>query len=362
MKTLEKFLPNYYRDSVSLMQLSSRLNAREGIEQASAVMATEANIKLLCDAGLPEGKVESRPDDLLIVIRGEDEALEAAMAEVEASFNAKESGGDGEAAKIPPRSIEMAMRETPTSNLALVSTPGVYAAAEAMKALRLGLHVMMFSDNVPMEQEKVLKRYARDHELMVMGPDCGTAIINGIPLGFANMVRRGEIGLVAASGTGLQEVTCLIDRLGKGISQAIGTGGHDLSQDIGGITMLQGIEALAADPETTIIVLTSKPPAPDVGESVLAAAARCGKPIVANFLGAEANDVQRDNVHSARTLEDAAHIAVALANDMAPKACPKSINPKLAKREAAKFTKGQKYIRGFYKWGHLLLRSATASA
>jgi len=265
---------------------------------------------LLCDAGLPEGKVESRPDDLLIVIRGEDEALEAAMAEVEASFNAKESGGDGEAAKIPPRSIEMAMRETPTSNLALVSTPGVYAAAEAMKALRLGLHVMMFSDNVPMEQEKVLKRYARDHELMVMGPDCGTAIINGIPLGFANMVRRGEIGLVAASGTGLQEVTCLIDRLGKGISQAIGTGGHDLSQDIGGITMLQGIEALAADPETTIIVLTSKPPAPDVGESVLAAAARCGKPIVANFLGAEANDVQRDNVHSARILEDAAHIAV----------------------------------------------------
>lgn len=351
MKTLEKFLPNYYRDSVSLMQLSSRLNVREGIEQASAVMATEANIKLLCDVGLLESTVESRPNDLLIVIRGQDDALEAAMAEVEASLNAKESGGDGEVAKIPPRSIEMALHETPTSNLVLISTPGVYAAAESMKALRLGLHVMMFSDNVTVEQEKVLKRYAREHDLMVMGPDCGTAIINGIPLGFANVVRRGEIGLVAASGTGLQQVTCLIDRLGKGISQAIGTGGHDLSQDIGGITMLQGIEALAADPETTIIVLISKPPAPDVAESVLATAACCGKPIIANFLGAERNDVQWDNVHAARTLEDAAHMAVALANDTAPKAFPKSIDPKLARREAAKFMKGQKYIRGLYSGG-----------
>lgn len=352
MKTLEKFLPNYYRDSVALMQLSSKLNRREGIEQVSAVMATEANIKLLCDAGLLEGRVdEPRPNDLLIVIRGEDEALEAAMAEVEASLNAKESGGEGEAAKIPPRSIEMAMREMPTSNLALISTPGVYAAAEAMKALRLGLHVMMFSDNVPVEQEKVLKRYARDHDLMVMGPDCGTAIMNGIPLGFANVVRRGEIGLVAASGTGLQQVTCLIDRLGKGISQAIGTGGHDLSQDIGGITMLQGIEALAADSETKIIVLISKPPAPDVAERMLKTAACCGKPIVVNFLGAETKNLQRDNVHATRTLEDAAHMAVALANGEAPKACQKSIDQTLAKREAAKFTKGQKYIRGLYSGG-----------
>ncbi|NKB81082.1 MAG: acyl-CoA synthetase FdrA [Nitrospirales bacterium] len=351
MPILERFLANYYRDSVALMQLSARLSSQKGIEQAAAVMATEANIKLLHDTGLLEHKVEPRPNDLLIVIRGEDEGLKKAMGEAEFLLNTTDRHEDGEVAQKPPRSIDMAMREAPASNLALISTPGVYAAGEAMKALRLGLHVMMFSDNVSREQEKMLKNYARDHDLMVMGPDCGTAIINGIPLGFANVVHRGEIGLVAASGTGLQQVTCLIERLGKGISQAIGTGSHDLSQDIGGITMLQGIEALAADPETKIIVLVSKPPAPDVAERVLAAAARCGKPIVANFLGSETKDVQRNNVHAARTLEDAAHMAVALVNGATPKACQKSIGKTLVQREASKFSKGQKYIRGLYSGG-----------
>ena len=165
--------------------------------------------------------------------------------------------------RTPPRSLEMALQEAATANLALISTPGDYAAAEAMKALRLGLNVMLFSDNVALDDEIALKRYARSHELLVMGPDCGTAIIGGVPLGFANVVRRGEIGAIAASGTGLQQVTCLIDRWGQGISQAIGTGGHDLRAEVGGITMLQGLDALAADPATRVIVLISKPPHPD---------------------------------------------------------------------------------------------------
>ena len=165
--------------------------------------------------------------------------------------------------RTPPRSLEMALQEAVSANLALISTPGDYAAAEAMKALRLGLNVMLFSDNVSLDDEIALKRYARSHELLVMGPDCGTAIIGGVPLGFANVVRRGAIGAIAASGTGLQQVTCLIDRWGEGISQAIGTGGHDLRAEVGGITMLQGLEALAADPATRVIVLISKPPHPD---------------------------------------------------------------------------------------------------
>ena len=61
-----------------------------------------------------------------------------------------------------------------------------------------------------------------------MGPDCGTAIINGVPLCFANVVRRGDIGIVGASGTGTQEVTVIIDKMGGGVSQVIGTGGRDL--------------------------------------------------------------------------------------------------------------------------------------
>src|SRR5262249_3631523 len=207
---------------------------------------------------------------------------------------------------MPARSVAMALAREPRANLVLVSTPGEYAAAEAEKALRLGLHVMLFSDNVALADEIALKRLARERGLLVMGPDCGTAIINGVPLAFANVVRRGDIGCVAASGTGLQQVTCLIDRLGAGISQAIGTGGRDLSAEVGGISMLAGIAALADDANTKVIVLISKPPSSKVSEAVLAAASRTGKPIVVNFLGADPRAVQAPNLHAAATLEDAA--------------------------------------------------------
>src|SRR6185295_4289367 len=150
----------------------------------------------------------------------------------------------------------------------------------------LGLHVMLFSDNVSIAEERAIKSYARERDLLVMGPDCGTAIINGVPLGFANAVRRGDIGLVAASGTGLQEVTCRIHNLGGGVSQAIGTGGRDLHEEIGGITMLQGLRALAKDDATRVIVLISKPPAPAVARRIEAAAAAVDKPVVVHFVGA----------------------------------------------------------------------------
>ena len=264
-------------------------------------------------SGLAQGDVEAGANDLLIVLEGEEDALEAALETAEAELTRAPARAQGGPHRVPPRSLEMGLAELPTANLALISTPGDYAAAEAMKALRLGLNVMLFSDNVALEDEIALKRYARAHELLVMGPDCGTAIIGGVPLGFANVVRRGDIGAIAASGTGLQQVTCLIDRWGGGISQAIGTGGHDLHASVGGITMLQGLEALAADPATSVIVLISKPPHPEVAKAVLDVASRPGKPIVVNFLGADPDTVRRPNVHPVRTLEDAARLAVALA-------------------------------------------------
>jgi FdrA protein len=229
-----KTIRNFYRDSVALMQLSSNLGKLTGVRQASAVMASETNLSLLREAGLLTREVDAGPNDLLIALEGDDEAaLAAAEAEAEQAFQRKPALAAGERSRRePPRSLEMGLEVMPTANLALISSPGDYAAAEATKALRLGLNVMLFSDNVPVDDEIALKRYARAHDLMVMGPDCGTAIIGGIPLGFANLVRRGDIGCVAASGTGLQQVTCLIDRLGCGISQAIGTGGHDLSRDV----------------------------------------------------------------------------------------------------------------------------------
>jgi len=199
--------------------------------------------------------------------------------------------------------------EVEGANLAIVSTPGRYAAAEALKALRLGLSAFVFSDNVPIAQEVELKRAAHARGLIVMGPDCGTAIVGGVPLGFANEVRAGDIGLVGASGTGLQQVSSLIDGWGAGVSQMLGVGSHDLSAAVGAISMLDAIDALAADPGTRVLGLVSKPPDPEVAERVLARAAASGKPVVAAFLGADP-DGAPDGVTMAATLEDAARLLV----------------------------------------------------
>ncbi len=184
------------------------------------------------------------------------------------------------------RTIRAAVQRLPAANLALISVPGDFAIAEARKAMEFGLHVMIFSDNVPIEDEAALKREARERRLFVMGPDCGTAIIGGVPLGFANVVPRGDIGIIGASGTGIQEVSCLIARAGRGISHAIGTGGRDLKAEVGAITTLMAIDALDADDRTKHIVLISKPPAASVARSVLDRVAKSAKPFTICFLGA----------------------------------------------------------------------------
>jgi FdrA protein len=354
MARAERVFRSLYRDSVSLMQLSAKLGALPGVRQASAVMATAGNLAVLREAGLAPGNVEAGANDLLVALEGEDEAaLAAALAAAEAELSRAPAAPDGGGPRrVQPTSIEMALGELPTANLALISTPGDYAAAEAMKALRLGLDVMLFSDNVALADEIELKTYARDHDLLVMGPDCGTAILSGIPLGFANAVRRGEIGAVAASGTGLQQVTCLIDRWGQGISQAIGTGGHDLCAEVGGVTMLQGLSALAADPATRVVVLISKPPDPAIAERVLAAAEAAGKPIVVNFLGADPGTVRRPNVHPVRTLEDAASLAVALTGGARPDAAAALARAGAEVSTAIEaLAPGQRYVRGLYSGG-----------
>jgi FdrA protein len=356
MTTLQCVIKNLYRDSVSLMQFSEKLRLLQGIQQASAVMATENNISLLVEAGLLQGRVPPSPNDLLLVVEGQDDsAVSAALDHAEAMLKQKSTeSGEGGVRHVPPRSIQMGLEAIPSANLVLISTPGEYAAAEARKALQLGMHVMMFSDNVSIEEEIPLKRYACDHDLLVMGPDCGTAIINGIPLGFANVVRRGEIGVVAASGTGLQQVTSLIDRFGAGVSQAIGTGGHDLKSEVGGITMLQGIAALTADPATKVILLVSKPPSPDVMKNVLEKAAQSGKPVVVEFIGADPASITKANLMAVKTLEDAATASVLLSKGQAIKKFSSSLPVKyrsLVEPARKKLKKGQKYIRGLFSGG-----------
>ncbi len=347
MVSATKIVPNFYRDSVSLMQISARLGTLPGIARASAVMASEANLALLREAGLLAGPIAAGPNDLLIALLGErKEVVEAALGEAEAALSPRVPVSDAGARDIAPRSLEMALEGAPDAGLALVSTPGDYAAAEAMKALRLGLDVMLFSDNVALADEVELKRFAHANGRIVMGPDCGTAILGGIPLGFANAVRRGRIGAIGASGTGLQQVTCLIDAAGEGVSHAIGTGSHDLNAEVGAITMLDALGALARDRATRVIVLISKPPAPEVAARVLARARKAGKPVVAAFLGWEPEERLGANVRIARTLEDAALAAVALAQGKRSR--PASA-PRLAR--LPRLTARQRYLRALYSGG-----------
>jgi FdrA protein len=346
MASAIKVIRNLYRDSVAMMQLSQSLRKLPGVTEASAVVASPANLALLREAGLVKGAVDAGPNDLLIALGGADpDLLAAALTEAEAALAGRPETKDTGSGPTAPRSIAMALAATPGANLALISTPGEYAAAEAEKALRLGLNVMLFSDNVAIEDEIRLKRLAAERDLLVMGPDCGTAIIDGVPLAFANVVRRGSIGCVAASGTGLQQVTCLVDRLGAGISQAIGTGGHDLSRAVGGISMLQGLKKLAADPETAVIVLISKPPAPEIAERVLDVARRSAKPVVVSFVGADPMSINGGNLHAAATLEDAALIAVSLAEG---RQATLSANGAFGQPT---FARGQRYLRGLYSGG-----------
>jgi succinyl-CoA synthetase alpha subunit len=205
---------------------------------------------------------------------------------------------------------------------------------------------MLFSDNVALEDEVRLKREAEQRGLMLMGPDCGTAIIAGVPLGFANAVRRGPIGVIGASGTGLQQVTSLIDRGGLGVSHAFGTGGRDLSAEVGGLATLRALDELAIDPDTRVIVLVSKPPAPAVAKKVLVRAAATGKPVIACFLGADVQAIQSRGVRAAATLDEAAAMALAAARGT-PYVTPR---PSSASHEV-KIGRGQRWVRGLYSGG-----------
>jgi len=353
MARLSKIFPNTYRDSVALMQVSAKINELTGITQASLIMATTTNLELLQEAGLIETVPEAGNNDLLLALEGENEsALQEAVVTAESKLHEMASGIiEREIKKEPLRSIEMALDAFPDANLALISCPGEYATAEALKALNLGLDVMLFSDNISEEDEIFLKKNAETEGLLMMGPDCGTAIVNGVPLGFANNVKKGSIGIVAASGTGLQQVSCLIDRWGGGISQAIGTGGRDLSTKVGGSTMIAGIDALAADSNTKVIVLISKPPSQDVAFKVLERAAKTDKPVVVNFLGSTVEVPAGAEVTEAKTLEAAAHAAVRLTGiDVQTPARHLVTTGELATL-TNRLSGSQKYVRGLYSGG-----------
>lgn len=343
-------LANEYRDSVSLMQVAADLRDIDGVDDAAVVMMTAANLALLDDVGMSIGTVDPRPSDLLMVIAADDAGVaRQALDRARKTMDEQDAGEpDTEEAHEPSRSIVMAKSRLPDASLVVISTPGEFAVQEAEKAIRSGCHAMLFSDGISIADEARLKQLATEHDLLVMGPDCGTAMIAGVPLAFANEVGPGPIGIVGASGTGIQAIVCAVDSLGAGISHAIGTGGHDLHEDVGGLSMDKGIRLLADDPQTNVIVLVSKPPADRIAQRVLDTAAQTGKPVVVCFLGSEPQEAP-EGITITDTLDATAAAAVELVTGSAPQ--PSEGRPQADPPQTP--SASQRFVRGLYSGGTL---------
>ncbi|MBM3127609.1 MAG: acyl-CoA synthetase FdrA [Chloroflexi bacterium] len=369
--------PGEYRDSVALMLIARELTALPGVADVSVVMGTPANKAVLAQAGLLNDAANAAtPNDLLIAVKAKDDAAARAALHKAQELLAQRAASPQIGSAARPRTLRAALRATPGANLAIVSVAGQYAAAQAWDALRAGLHVLLFSDHVAVEDEIALKEYARDQGLLLMGPGAGTALINGVGLGFANAVPRGNIGIVAAAGTGLQEVSTLIAKAGAGITQGIGTGGRDVSERVGGIMMLEGLRALQADPKTRVIVIVSKLPAPSVTEKILAQVGTSDKPTVLALMSnlslrgaifaTKQSPIREVEIAShktlamtARDLREAAALAVALSRGESVNAARKKLAAEdraLAIKARAlrrKLNARQRYARGLYSGGTL---------
>jgi FdrA protein len=335
-----------YFDSVILMQLQRSLAAQPGILDAGVVMGTDANKDVLAQSDLlaPEAKAAGSDDTVIVVKAENDSAAQAALQKVDELLSYRQRR-DNEM-DYRPKTLDSAAQMLPDAQWVLISVPGRYAASVARQALRLGKNIFLYSDNVSLDDEIALKQLSGEKGLLVMGPDCGTAIVNGVGLGFANKVRRGSIGMVAASGTGLQQVSSRIHQMGGGFTHALGTGGHDLSEAVNAVTARQGLDLLSRDPATGVIVLLSKPPSPKVADKLVQAARLAGKPVVVNFIGYATATRKIDNVYFATTFDETAELAVQLASG-------NNLGEPAKSLPLERFLPGQRYLRGLFSGGTL---------
>lgn len=348
---------NEYFDSMVLMQVNHRISAMPGIVRAGIMMATDMNKKLLALIGFHnEAVVAARNGDMLIGIEAESrENFDAAIAALESQLSGRNASRASRSRRFG--SLAAAVKARPDANLAVISVPGPYAAREARKTLDLGLNCFLFSDNVPLEDELALKRKARERDLLVMGPDCGTAVIDGAALGFANAVPSGPVGVIGASGTGIQEYTVLLDRLANmGITQAIGLGGRDLSKDVGGMSAVKAFDLLENDPATRCIAFITKPPAPEVLPVVRQAALKTGKPTIFCVLEPESGERETgDGIVWVNSLEEAAWRTMALMGlDSTAKAHSAWLED-AAGAMAKELKPEQRHVRGVFSGGSLCL-------
>ncbi|HGY2282624.1 acyl-CoA synthetase FdrA [Citrobacter braakii] len=337
-----------FQDSVSLMIISRKLSESENVDDVSVMMGTPANKSLLETTGFWHDDFnQATPNDICVAIRTEaaDESItQAILQQLDESLQQLAQATGGSQTLLQVRRWESASQKLPEANMTLISVAGEYAAELANQALDRNLNVMMFSDNVTLEDEINLKRRARDKGLLVMGPDCGTAMIAGTPLAFANVMPEGNIGVIGASGTGIQELCSQIALAGEGITHAIGLGGRDLSAEVGGISALTALEMLGTDDKSQVLAFVSKPPAEAVRQRIVTAMKATGKPVVALFLGYTCTAARDENVWFASTLDDAARLTCLLA--------------RVTARRCALAATGDGLIRGLYTGGTLAAEAA----
>lgn len=307
-----------FQDSVSLMLISRQLSGGDNVEEVSVMMGTPANKDLLDATGFWHPMFdEATPNDICVSVKTKgdsDNIIDDIALQLNEALDSIAQASAGGERTVTVRRWQTALNKQPESNLALISVAGEYAAGLADEALQRNLNVMLFSDNVPLEEERRLKALAKEKNLLVMGPDCGTAMIAGAPLAFANVLPQGVIGIIGASGTGIQELSSQIGLAGQGITHAIGLGGRDLSESVGGASALTALSMLESDKETQVIAFVSKPPSPQVEEAVISAMKSLSKPVVALFLGTKRDCVRDGNVFFAHSLADAGRLAAMLGN------------------------------------------------
>lgn len=346
-----------YYDSVFLMGISKRISDAKGVQQNAVLMGSDNNKKILSNIGIQDTQIDAaHPNDLIVAVIADtpqivNDVLDKLDEYLEADVQSSSASN--------LHSFEDGLAQKPDANLVAISVPGEYAAREARKALESGLNVFLFSDNVSIDDELDLKKSAVKKNLLVMGPDCGSSLIGGVGIGFANVVRKGSIGVISASGSGLQEFTCQVHNAGFGISHAIGTGSYDLSDKIGGLTTLTALNALEADPQTRVITFLSKPPGAKTIAKLNERLKNCKKPVVGCFLGIKNEIEGGTSFPCARLIDDAVRLSITQIDDKSLSSQVQFTAQELAwmSREMDSWSTQQKYVRGLFAGGTFCYQS-----
>lgn len=356
---------NYYRDSLNLLKISDIMKrSSSGIVEAVVIMGTKTNKAVLVKLGFPSTKInQATESDLIIAIEAVDKgSVDSALRKVEELLHSDGSSDTSNLVSENPTDLDSALVSMSNANLALISIPGEYVKDLSIKLSNEGIHQQIFSDHVPLDDELTIKEYAAKKGVLVLGPGAGTSIINGKGIGFSNVLRRGPVGIIAAAGTGLQEVSSLLDQCDIGVAYGLGVGANDPKEKIGGLMMLEALKVLEELPDIEIMTIVSKPPSPRAKKQIIDYIVKHGKKkYVLAFLGGGHDDSLPNSTKSkivqVTTLASAVFAVAGLtSNELYKQSLVRlRIEPEILQRSVAKEWKGfgqqQKYIRALYTGG-----------